>query len=113
MGERPGNVDDAFDALSHAQKRSVLVALLDDQTSSERQLLGDGGKLADEEWRITMEHKHLPKLEEYGFIDWDGESVTEVSKGPAFEDIRPLLELLDAESEKLPGTWIESPEIDA
>jgi len=33
-------------------------------------------------------------LDDYGFVTWD-EETNEVSKGPRFEDIRPLLELVD------------------
>ncbi len=53
---------------------------------------------------IEMKHVHLPKLEAYGFIDWDRET-HEVTKGPKFEEIRPLIELLEEHQEALPAGW--------
>ncbi len=52
-----------------------------------------------------MQHVHLPKLEEYGFIEWDRDS-HEVRKGPKFNEIQPLLELLVSHSDELPDDWL-------
>jgi len=54
---------------------------------------------------VGMKHIHLPKLEEYGFIDWDRNS-NEVSKGANFEEIRPLLEMLADHEDELPEEWL-------
>ncbi|MGA9401220.1 hypothetical protein [Haladaptatus sp.] len=40
-----------------------------------------------------MQHVHLPKLEDYGYIDWNRIS-EQVTKGPQFDEIKPLLTLL-------------------
>ncbi|WP_254544885.1 transcriptional regulator [Halomarina pelagica] len=48
---------------------------------------------------------HLPKLADYGFIEWD-RNTHEVMKGPKFDEIRPLLELLEAHEDKLPADWL-------
>ncbi|MDF9744903.1 transcriptional regulator [Natrinema salsiterrestre] len=52
-----------------------------------------------------MKHVHLPLLEDYGFIDWD-EGNHEVTKGPKFDDIRPLLEMMARHRDELPEDWI-------
>ena len=61
----------------------------------------------DEEFErlIGMKHVHLPKLESYGFITWD-QTTSEVSKGPNFGEIRPLLEMLAAHEDELPDGWL-------
>lgn len=54
--------------------------------------------------RLDMElsHVHLPKLEDSGLIEWDSEAGT-VSRGPAFEEVEPVLRLLAANADRLPG----------
>lgn len=54
---------------------------------------------------VEMEHVHLPKLVEYDFIERD-EAANEVSKGEAFAEIRPLLELLADHEDELPADWL-------
>jgi hypothetical protein len=44
-------------------------------------------------------------MEAAGFITWDRES-NEVRKGPRFEELRPLLELLDNHADDIPGEWV-------
>ncbi len=43
----------------------------------------------------------LPMLAEAGFIDWDRES-GEIRRGPNFEGLRPLLELIVVHQDELP-----------
>jgi predicted transcriptional regulator len=45
--------------------------------------------------KTTMVHVTLPKLERAGLIEWDRDR-SAVSRGPRFEGVRPLLELLDS-----------------
>ncbi len=47
---------------------------------------------ADED-SIGMHHIHLPKLEEYGFIEWDRDNDL-VTQGPRFDEVRPSLRLV-------------------
>ena len=54
---------------------------------------------------IEMRHTHLPKLVEYGFVEWDRDT-HEVVKGPEFDEIEPLLELLDEHDDELPEGWL-------
>jgi predicted transcriptional regulator len=82
--------------LSNTHRRRLLVALLEHNSPEtiELQIPPDAGtgEKEPERLRIQMRHNHLPRLEEAGFIRWDTETQT-VSKGPRFEEIRPLLEL--------------------
>jgi len=54
--------------------------------------------------KLELHHTHLPQLDEAGFIDWD-RSTDSVVRGEHFEDIRPLLELMDDHAEELPDDW--------
>jgi hypothetical protein len=54
---------------------------------------------------VKLIHNHLPKLEEMGYITWDRET-DEISKGPNWEEIAPLLELIDTHRDELPDGWL-------
>ena len=99
--------DEMLHLLSKVQRRKLLVALLDHNPQDDSpRVVGESatetGALSS---MIEMHHAHLPKLEDYGFIVWDRDS-NEVSKGPEFGEIRPLLELLRDHEDELPDGWI-------
>lgn len=99
--------DDALDALADVQRRKLLLSLLD-HNPQDGDPVAIGGTESETEalQRLTtMNHVHLPKLVDYGFIEWDREA-NEVSKGPEFVEIRPLLELLDEHADDLPEEWV-------
>jgi len=89
--------DNAFRALTDGQCRTLLVDLL----AATPQVAGagptgDGGpevSMAEYRQQIAMYHVHLPKLENYGYIEWDRDG-DEVTRGPQFDEIRPLLEVV-------------------
>lgn len=97
--------DEMLDALSDIQRRSLLLALLEENTQTDAPVAFDtSDNQAAVERSIRMQHIHLPKLKEYGLITWD-QDTHEVTKGPTFEEIDSLLRLLDENSDKLPDTW--------
>lgn len=103
----PQEFDDTIDALAHVQRRKLLVSLLDHNPQDDSPVVvapseDEAGAL---ERLVAMDHVHLPKLVEYGFISWDRES-HEVSKGPNFGEIKPLLELLVDHEDELPEGWL-------
>lgn len=101
-------IDDVFDALTNRYRRRLLVALLQHNPQSDSLELPDDALASDEPsegMEIEFYHVHLPKLEERGFIEWGRETHT-VSTGPVFEEIRPLLELMDEHSDELPDGWL-------
>ncbi len=99
--------DDLLDALGHVQRRKLLRALLVHNPQDDESVVVDPDESHEEELErlIQMQHVHLPKLEEHGFIDWNRDT-NEVSKGPTFDEIRPLLELLADHEEELPDDWL-------
>jgi len=108
--EKAGRVissDDVLDALGDVQRRKLLVGLLDHNPQDDTPVVVADSEQDQDAMRrlISMQHVHLPKLEEYGFIEWD-QDTHEVRKGPNFEEIQPLLELLASHSDELPDDWL-------
>lgn len=99
--------DDILAALAHVQRRKLLVALLDHNPQDDTPVFiaDDKSDLDPIERLVEMRHNHLPKLADYGFIEWD-KDVNEVSKGPNFDEIKPILELLVAHEDELPPDWL-------
>lgn len=93
--------DNAFSALANDHRRTLLLDLLEEnpqdagvESATSESALTD----AEQRAQTEMYHVHLPKLEEYGYIEWD-EETNEIIKGPQFEEIRPLLEFVEADGE--------------
>ncbi|WP_436931998.1 DUF7344 domain-containing protein [Halosimplex halobium] len=99
--------DDMVDTLAHVQRRKLLVALLEHNPQDDTPVvIADSESESDAVERlVSMQHVHLPKLADYGFIEWN-EDTHEVMKGPNFDEIRPLLELLDNHEDELPADWL-------
>lgn len=103
----PVPTEDMVDALADRQRRKLLVALLEHNPQDDSPVaITDAESDADALGRlVSMDHVHLPKLVDYGFIEWNQER-HEVIKGPKFDEIRPLLELLDGHEDELPEHWL-------
>lgn len=105
--------DKAFDALANRRRRQLLVDLLHDDSlhiphlsGASRELLAAHESLLGEylsgSWEVDgvdktdvrMYYVHLPKLVEYGYVEWD-RNTNLVTKGPEFDALRPLLEVVD------------------
>lgn len=100
--------DDLFEALSNPYRRQLLVALLehnpqDDHDRDPLDLVSDD--IEPDVLELHLLHSHLPKLEEMDFITWDRET-NEISKGPDWDEIKPLLELIDNHQDELPDGWL-------
>lgn len=102
---RSVSFDDMVDALADIQRRKLVIALLEHNPQDDSPAAIGGSEIETLEHLISMNHVHLPKLADYGFIEWDQEN-QEVSKGPNFDEIRPLLELLDNHEDELPADWL-------
>ncbi|RQH03338.1 hypothetical protein [Natrarchaeobius oligotrophus] len=96
-------VDRLFDALADDQRRELLFALLKTDARSETSPYSDSSPdetIVVSGDRLQRQHVHLPKLADYGFIEWEGDG-NAVERGPQFEAIRPLLEVLHVHREEL------------
>lgn len=54
--------------------------------------------------KVQLFHSHLPQLNEVGYIEWDPVTET-IRRGPNFESIAPLLELMVEHQDELPPGW--------
>lgn len=105
----PPSMDAMLKALAHQHRRRLLVELIaqNPQNDDDTQVPVDVSRDSDdvESLLITMYHTHLPKLGQAGLIEWDQESNT-VRKGSQFEEIRPLLEIMENHADELPADWL-------
>jgi hypothetical protein len=100
--------DRAHEILRREYRRRVLSHLLAiDRSGGSLQVPGD--VLVDGEdptiVRTTLFHRDLPKLEDAGFIRWD-RTTGRVRPGPAFDAIRPFVELVRDNRSSLPDEWV-------
>ena len=100
-------VDHLFEALANTYRRRLLVKLL---TCAPQEALPVPeslyeGETGMEKIHTEIAHKHLPKLEEAGFIKWDRDASV-VMQGPQFEEIEPFVRLLHDHADELPNGWV-------
>jgi len=89
-------MDKHYELLANVYRRRVLVALSNQTSDPEPVFIPEDicpGEKSVESLQLKLHHKHLPRLEEPGFIQWDREA-SEVYRGPRFDDIEPFIELL-------------------
>lgn len=95
-------------ALTDEHRRRLLVALLEKNPQADTVEIPEDVHVGESELEVLnakMYHQHLPTLEAAGFIKWDQEA-NEVVKGPKFDEIRPLVELVHNHREELPEGWV-------
>jgi hypothetical protein len=108
MDEDGGLFDELLYSLSDPYRRQLLVALLehnpqDDFDRDPLDVVSASGE--PEVLKTELVHNHLPKLEQMGFISWNRDT-NEISRGPEWEAIAPLLELIHTHRGELPDGWL-------
>lgn len=100
-------LDTAFSAVGNKHRLRLLVALLEHKPHEEVQLPEGvpASETAVEQVETELYHLHLPKLEDAGYIRWERDA-RKMTKGPKFDEIRPLLELVDNRRDELPDHWL-------
>jgi hypothetical protein len=101
-------MDEVFKALANVYRRRLLVALIEHNPQRDSVVVPediDEGEQALETLQTKFYHHHLPLLEDAGFIRWK-QDTHEVIKGPRFDEIRPLLELMRDHADELPDDWL-------
>jgi len=101
----PGAVtsfDTRLDALRHAARRRLLLALPDaEEAGLPIELDQLQYETAESEVLLSLLHNHLAKLEDRGSVDANPDQHS-VTTGPRSEEIRPLLEVLETHRDQLP-----------
>lgn len=115
------STDDALHLIADQRRRLILTSLSENERSgisidelatriSESEISSqDEPRRRLERQKIRLCHNHLPKLEEYGMITWD-QHRNEVSRGPEFGTIEPVLRLLQGRSDELPTGYLAEAE---
>lgn len=89
-------LDEYLEILADSHRRQILFGLRtggpDDGLA---EIPTDGGStlVTDTRQQIDLHHNHLPKLANAELIRWD-RTANEITPGPRFEEIEPLLDLL-------------------
>ncbi|WP_436924159.1 DUF7344 domain-containing protein [Halosimplex amylolyticum] len=114
--------DDVFEALADEQRRQLLLGLAHRELFLVAPLSGVSRELADADETLLREHLrssrelpsadealvrmhcvHLPKLATYGFVEWE-RTDNLVAKGERFDELVPILELLDEQRTERPAS---------
>jgi hypothetical protein len=106
-GDGSTRLDRIFDTLSHPYRRRVLVLVGEDNPRDEDEFdVEEIGTEDDDLDLLTtgLYHVHLPRLADAGYVEWDEERHT-VRRGPKFEEIAPLLRLMNDHRDELPERW--------
>lgn len=93
--------DACLTLLSNAHRRAVLLSIYDREPIPVEETI-PGPISASVE--VSLNHNHLPKLEEHGVVRWDREAGT-VAAGPTFGAIEPFIDCLDDDRGALPDDW--------
>lgn len=103
-GGSPATLDRVLEGLADRQRRVILAMLHRGEPVSESGLHVREASSA-ERVASSLRQVHLPKLADAGFIEWDRET-GDVEKGPRYDEIEPVLELMQNHADELPPGWL-------
>lgn len=96
--------DVTLDALGDEYRRRLLALLLDQETVAVPEELHLGEESLDQ-LHLALRHQHLPRLEAADFVDWDS-ATQRVTRGPKFDEIAPVVELLRDHARERGDPWL-------
>jgi hypothetical protein len=103
------SLDAMLDMLSNPHRRRIMIAVSDHNPRDEDEFTPDAvaAEDLDDELRTVktqLQHTHLPKLADKGYIEWNLDTET-IRRGPNFDEIAPLLTLMVNHADELPADW--------
>ena len=105
----PIQLDQLLTSLSNLTRRSILFTLAEDNPRDADELTSPEFNTEDEDFELfaaEVTYEHLPQLDRAGLIEWDHDSDT-ITRGPNFDEVRPLITLIDEHRDELPDDWLE------
>jgi hypothetical protein len=97
-------LDTSLRLLADRERRRILLTLLDEESARDGTAVPSDRSAPSDADPTALYHSHLPKLDEVGLVRWDQEDHT-VERGPRFEELRPLLETLDENTDRYAWDW--------
>lgn len=94
-------LDTQLAVVASAERRQILTALREKNPRQISEFAHVESSQLTDDTRLRLHHVHLPKLEAHGFITWDPDSQT-LTRGPQFDEIEPLLQVLHRNRDDLP-----------
>lgn len=109
MAHTGSSLDGLFEMLRDPVRRRILTALVQANPRNEDDAEFSPVDFATEDERrdaflVSLQHTHLPKLADSRFIEWDQGTGT-VTRGPRFDEMAALVELMMAHEDELPHDW--------
>lgn len=102
--EQSVSLDELLGLLGDRHRRRVVAELADSSPVVVTEFVRTADRSDPRSLAVALHHNHLPKLHCAGIVSWDEASGT-VRRGPEFEAVEPLVELLRSNEERLPGGW--------
>jgi hypothetical protein len=93
--------------LRNSHRRRILLAVSDHNPRDEDEFTSNDVAVGDDDFeqvKTQLQHTHLPKLADKGYIEWTPDTET-IRRGPNFDDIAPLLMLMVNHADELPDHW--------
>ena len=101
--------DRVFTALSADPRRQLVASLLDappDETVPLPESAANPTVPTDpESLRRELLHRHLPKLADLGFIEWETEPFV-ASRGPQFDEVAAVMDAVQANASDIPDSLV-------
>ncbi len=97
-----------FSILENEHRRRVLATLLEHESRDDEIYVSETVYTQGEELDVLQAkliHIHLPKLEAAGYIRWQKED-HRITKGPKFDEISAIFQLIHNNRDELPSGWI-------
>lgn len=100
--------DELLVHLSDPTRRSILLILAEQNSHSTDEFtsVDYDTDIADALFEAEVRYDHLPQLVRAGFIEWNREFDT-VTRGPNFDQVRPLITLIHEHQDELPDDWFD------
>lgn len=99
--------DNVFAVLDAEPRRQIVTSLLDSDGSVPlpESAINPNAPADPEQLRLELYHKHLPKLAEYGFVEWEDDPLV-AKRGPQFEKVAIVFEALHAHAGSIPDSLV-------
>lgn len=98
-----------FEALTDESRRQLIVSLLDAPEGEPVPLPEAAASPTvppePDSLRVQLRHRHLPLLEDAGFVEWDEEPF-QTSRGPRFEEVAIVFETLHDNATAIPDQLV-------